>query len=36
MIFNSKNRKIVHRIWAVVSLLVIIGMVGFSVIALFS
>ncbi len=36
MIFSSKNRKVVHRIWAVVSLIAIIGMVGFSVVALFS
>jgi len=35
MIFNSKNRKTVERIWAGVSILVIIGMLGFSLIALF-
>jgi hypothetical protein len=35
MIFTGKNRKLVHRIWAVVSVLAIIGMVGFSIIALF-
>jgi hypothetical protein len=36
MIFTGKNRKLVTRIWAVVSIVAIIGMVGFSVIALFS
>jgi hypothetical protein len=35
MIFNAKNRKLINRIWAVVSILAIVGMVGFTVIALF-
>lgn len=35
MIFTGKNRKLVHRIWAAISILAILGMVGFSVIALF-
>ncbi len=35
MIFNAKNRKVIERIWAVVAVLVIFGMVGFSLIALF-
>jgi hypothetical protein len=34
MLFTSKNRKIINRIWAVVSIIVIIGMLGFSLIAL--
>ena len=34
MIFNAKNRKTVERIWAVVAVLVIFGMVGFTLIAL--
>jgi hypothetical protein len=36
MIFTSKNKKLIHRIWAVVSIVAIVGMVGFSVVALFS
>lgn len=35
MIFNAKNRKVVERIWAVVAVLVIVGMLGFTLIALF-
>jgi hypothetical protein len=35
MIFNAKNRKTIQRIWAVVSILAIIGMVGFTLIPLF-
>lgn len=35
MIFTSKNKKIIHRIWAIVSILAIVGMVGFSLVALF-
>jgi ABC-type nitrate/sulfonate/bicarbonate transport system permease component len=34
MIFNAKNRKVIEKIWAVVAIIVIIGMVGFSLIAL--
>lgn len=34
MIFNAKNRKTVERIWAVIAVLVIFGMVGFTLIAL--
>ena len=34
MIFNAKNRKTVERIWAVVAVLVMVGMVGFTLIAL--
>jgi hypothetical protein len=34
MIFTSRNRKIIHRIWAAVSIVVILGMIGFSLIAL--
>jgi hypothetical protein len=35
MLFSSRNRKVVHRIWAVVSILVILGMLGVSVAVLF-
>jgi hypothetical protein len=35
MIFTGKNRKLVNRIWAIVSILAIVGMVGFSLVALF-
>lgn len=35
MIFNAKNRKTVQRIWAVISVLVIVGMLGFTLVALF-
>ena len=35
MIFNAKNRKTIERIWAVVAVLVMIGMLGFTVVALF-
>jgi hypothetical protein len=35
MIFTGKNKKMVTRIWAFISILAIIGMVGFSVIAMF-
>jgi hypothetical protein len=35
MIFNAKNRKTILRIWQVVAVLVIFGMVGFTLIALF-
>jgi hypothetical protein len=35
MIFTGKNRKLVTRIWAVVSVIAMVGMVGFSLIALF-
>lgn len=34
MIFTGRNRKIVNKIWAFVSILAIIGMVGFSLVAL--
>jgi hypothetical protein len=34
MIFTSKNRKTLNRIWAVVSLIAIVGMLGFSLVAL--
>ena len=34
MLFTSKNRKIINRIWAVVSIIAILGMVGFSLVAL--
>lgn len=34
MIFNAKNRKVIQKIWAVVSILAIIGMLGFSLITL--
>jgi hypothetical protein len=34
MIFTSKNRKIVQRVWAIVSIIAIVGMVGFSLVAL--
>jgi hypothetical protein len=34
MIFTSKNRKIIQRIWAIVSIIAIVGMVGFSLVAL--
>jgi hypothetical protein len=34
MIFNAKNRKLIQKIWAVISIVAIIGMVGFSLIAL--
>jgi hypothetical protein len=34
MIFTAKNRKLIHRIWAVISILAIAGMVGFSLVAL--
>jgi len=34
MIFTGKNRKLVQRTWALVSILAIIGMVGFSLVAL--
>jgi hypothetical protein len=34
MIFTGKNRKLVHRAWAFISILAIIGMVGFSLVAL--
>jgi ABC-type nitrate/sulfonate/bicarbonate transport system permease component len=34
MIFNAKNRKIIQKVWAVISIIAIIGMVGFSLIAL--
>jgi hypothetical protein len=35
MIFNAKNKKVVQRVWAVISVLAIFGMVGFTLIALF-
>jgi hypothetical protein len=36
MIFNAKNRKTVQRIWAVISVLVIVGMVvGYTMVAFF-
>jgi ABC-type nitrate/sulfonate/bicarbonate transport system permease component len=34
MIFNAKNRKLINRIWAGISILAILGMVGFSLVAL--
>lgn len=34
MIFTGKNRKLVNRIWAAISIVAIIGMVGFSLLAL--
>lgn len=34
MIFTGKNRKMIGRVWAFVSILAIIGMVGFSLVAL--
>lgn len=34
MIFTGKNRKLVNKIWAVISVVAIIGMVGFSLLAL--
>ncbi len=34
MIFTAKNRKLINRVWAVVSILAILGMVGFSFVAL--
>ncbi len=33
--FNGKNRKTVHRIFAVISILAMVGMLGFTLIALF-
>lgn len=35
MIFTGKNRKAANKVWAVVSIFAILGMVGFSIIALF-
>lgn len=34
MIFTSKNRKLLNKIWAGVSIVAILGMVGFSLVAL--
>ncbi len=34
MLFNARHRKKINAIWAVISIFVIIGMVGFSLIAL--
>lgn len=34
MIFTGKNRKLVNKIWAFISILAIVGMVGFSLVAL--
>jgi hypothetical protein len=34
MIFASKNKKIIHRVWAAISLVSIVGMLGFLVIPL--
>jgi hypothetical protein len=34
MIFTGKNRKLVNKIWAVISLVAIVGMVGFSLVSL--
>lgn len=34
MIFNAKNRKIVEKVWAVIAILAIVGMLAFSIIAI--
>ncbi len=34
MIFNAKNRKTMNRAWAVISIIAILGMIGFSLVAL--
>jgi hypothetical protein len=34
MIFNAKNRKVVEKVWAIVSILAIVGMLAFSIIAI--
>lgn len=34
MIFNAKNRKKIQLIWAVISIVAILGMIGFSLIPL--
>lgn len=34
MIFTGKNRKLVNKVWALISILAILGMVGFSLVSL--
>jgi hypothetical protein len=34
MIFTGKNRKLVNKIWAGISIIAMLGMVGFSLVAL--
>lgn len=32
MIFAAKNKKMIHRVWAAVSLIAILGMIGFMIV----